>query len=178
MTKIGKQAAPRAAVLLTCAMCAALAVCYARAQEPAEGEDNITVITADRLTFDYQKQFALFERNVVVVDPEMRLYADRMTVRFGSDNKLQEVKAEGNVHIIQQDKEARSEIAIYNVLQGVIILTGKPQVTRGKDILTGEKITFWRDQNRMVVEPRARLILQAEPGAERPSLRNEALRGR
>ena len=141
-------------------------------------EDNLTVITSDRLTFDYQKQFALFEKNVVVVDPEMRMYADRMTVRFGTDNKVNEIKAEGRVHIIQEDKESRSELAIYNLLQGVIILTGKPQVTRGKDILTGDKITFWRDQNRMIVEPRARLILQSEPGEERPGIKSEAPRGR
>ncbi|MCS6770728.1 MAG: LptA/OstA family protein [Kiritimatiellae bacterium] len=147
-------------------------------QTAPEAEDNLTVITSDRLTFDYQKQFALFDKNVVVVDPEMRLYADRLTVRFGPDNKAQEIKAEGRVHIIQADKEARAEIAIYNLIQGVIILTGKPQITRGKDVLTGEKITFWRDQNRLLVEPRARLILQSEPGQNRPNLLDEALRGR
>lgn len=150
----------------------------ASAQGPVEGEDNLTVITSDKLTFDYQKQFALFEKNVVVVDPEMRLYADRMTVRFGADNKAQEIKAEGRVHIIQDDKESRSDLAIYNLIQGVIILTGKPQVTRGKDILTGDKITFWRDQNRMIVEPRARLILQSESGDDRSGLKSEATRGR
>jgi lipopolysaccharide export system protein LptA len=150
----------------------------ASAQDLKVDGDNLTVITSDRLTFDYQKQFALFEKNVVVVDPEMRLYADRMTVRFGADNRAQEIKAEGRVHIIQADKESRSELAIYNLVQGVIILTGKPQVTRGKDILTGDKITFWRDQNRMIVEPRARLILQSDAGDGRPSIKGEALRGR
>ncbi len=141
-------------------------------------EDSLTVITSDKLTFDYQKQFALFEKNVVVVDPEMRLYADRMTVRFGADNRLTEIRAEGRVHIVQEDKEARSDLAIYNLQQGVIILTGKPQVTRGQDILTGDKITFWKNENRMIVEPRARLVLQSEPGQSRPGLKNEATRGR
>ena len=140
--------------------------------------DNLTVITSDRLTFDYQKQFALFDKNVVVVDPEMRLYADRMTVRFGHDNRITEIKAEGRVLIQQQDKEARSELAIYNLVQGVIVLTGKPQVTRGQDILTGDKITFWKNENRMIVEPRARLVLQSEPGQLQPALKNEAPRGR
>lgn len=155
----------------------------AGAQAPAAApsladEDNLTVITSDKLTFDYQKQFALFERNVIVIDPEMRLYADRMTVRFGSDNRMSEIKAEGRVYIVQADKEARADLAIYNMLQGVIILTGKPQVTRGQDILTGDKITFWKNEDRMIVEPRARLVLQAEPGQKRPSLGNEVPRGR
>mgnify|MGYP001394936944 CR=1 FL=1 len=143
-----------------------------------EGEDNLTVITSEKLTFDYQKQFALFERDVVVVDPDMRLYADKMTVKFGDDNRVTEIKAEGRVHIIQEDKEARSEVAIYGVTQGIFVLTGKPQVTRGQDILTGDKIIFWRNQNRMLVEPRARLVLQAEPGEKRPGLNQEAPRGR
>lgn len=167
------------AIAVAVALAASASAAFAQAAAtPLEEEDNLTVITSDKLTFDYQKQFALFEQNVVVVDPEMRLYADRMTVRFGSDNRISEIKAEGRVHIVQEDKEARSDMAIYNLLQGVIILTGKPQVTRGQDILTGDKITFWRDQNRMIVEPRARLILQSESGQERPGLKNEAIRGR
>lgn len=162
------------ALLLT-----ALAAMPAMAQDASLSDpDNLTVITSDKLTFDYQKQYALFEKNVVVVDPEMRLYADRMTVRFGADNRLSEIKAEGHVHIVQEDKEARSELAIYNLLQGVIILTGKPQVTRGQDVLTGDKITFWRNENRMIVEPRARLVLQSEPGGQRQGLMGEQPRGR
>lgn len=158
---------------LAVALLAAGWLTAASAAEPAGGlEDaaDLTVITSDKLTFDYQQQFAYFQDNVVVVDPEMKLFADRMTVTFSSSNKVTEIKAEGKVFIIQEDKQARSEIAIYNVQQGVIVLTGKPQVTRGQDILTGDKITFWRDRNKMIVEPRARLVIHPQTGSAQGAL--------
>lgn len=144
----------------------------------ADDAADLTVITSEKLTFDYQKRFAHFEENVVVVDPDMKLYADKMTVIFSDSNKVTEIKAEGKVHIVQEDKQARSDIAIYSVVQGVIVLTGKPQVTRGQDILTGDKIIFWRDQNKMVVEPRARLVLQSQGAGKSPNLLGEKPRGR
>lgn len=156
----------------TCACLAAVLVAPARGADAGDLEDaaDLTVITSDKLTFDYQQHFAYFQDNVVVVDPEMKLLADRMTVTFSGSNKVTEIKAEGRVYIIQEDKQARSDVAIYNVQQGVIVLTGKPQVTRGKDILTGDKITFWRDQNKMIVEPRARLVIHPQDGTARGAL--------
>jgi len=138
---------------------------------PARGEGeaaaDLTVITSDKLTFDYTERFALFDGNVVVVDPQMKLYADKMTVVFSVSNRISEIKAEGKVYIVQDDKRARSDVAQYNVDQGIIVLTGKPQVTRGEDILTGDKITFWRNDNKMLVEPRARLVINPQDGQAR-----------
>lgn len=139
---------------------------------PGEGGDlanaaDLTVITSDKLTFDYNARFSLFEGNVVVIDPKMKLYADKMTVVFSVSNKVSEIKAEGKVYIVQDDKRARSDVAQYNVDQGIIVLTGKPQVTRGEDILTGDKITFWRNENKMLVEPRARLVINPQDGQAR-----------
>ena len=143
--------------------CAVLGVACAEGDTAAD----LTVITSDRLTFDYSQRFSLFEGNVVVVDPQMKLYADKMTVLFSASNRISEIKAEGRVYIVQEDKESRSEVAQYNLDQGIIVLTGKPQVTRGQDILTGDKITFWRDQNKMLVEPRARLVINPQDGQAR-----------
>lgn len=138
---------------------------------PVRGEGeaaaDLTVITSDKLTFDYTERFALFDGNVVVVDPQMKLYADKMTVVFSVSNRISEIKAEGKVYIVQDDKRARSDVAQYNVDQGIIVLTGKPQVTRGEDILTGDKITFWRNDNKMLVEPRARLVINPQDGQAR-----------
>jgi lipopolysaccharide export system protein LptA len=133
----------------------------ARAQEPAAdaGEENVTVITSERLTFDYVKRYALFEENVVVTDPEMKILADKMTVEFDENNRAKTVTADGQVYLIQADKKSKSDKATYDVATGEIVLTGHPQVTRGRDTLTGETITFWRNENRMVCKPRARLVI-------------------
>lgn len=131
---------------------------HAQAPAPAD-EEKVTVITSERLTYDYAKHYALFEKDVVVTDPELKILCDKLTVIFDNDNKAKTVKAEGQVYMIQLDKKTKSDVATYNVETGEIVLTGSPQVTRGRDTLTGDKITFWRNENRMKCEPRARLVI-------------------
>ena len=137
------------------------------AAEPAgqaSSADDVTVITSDRLTFDYKAKRAMFEQNVIVTDPEMQLAADKMTVQFDEKGKVTFIKAEGRVTITQADKTAQSGLATYDVQSGKIILAVKPRVTQGRDTLEAEVITFWRDENRMVCQPQARLVIYPEKG--------------
>ena len=153
--------------LLVLCLIAAGAALSAAAAEPAEGGSTVeavTVITSEKLTFDYKKQYALFENNVLVTDPEMQLAADRLTVIFDAKGQAQSIKAEGRVTIKQTDKTAQAGLATYDFETGKIVLAIKPRVTRGRDTLEGELITFWRDQNRMICQPQARLVIYPEKG--------------
>lgn len=137
----------------------------------ASSVEDVTVITSDRLTFDYKARRAMFEQNVIVTDPEMQLAADKMTVQFDEKGKVTLIKAEGRVTITQADKTAQAGLATYDVQTGKIILAVKPRVTQGRDTLEGEVITFWRDENRMICQPQARLIIYPEKGgAKNPFL--------
>jgi lipopolysaccharide export system protein LptA len=147
---------------------AALPVAFAQqpAAAPKSGAaEQVTVITSDRLTFDYQNQYAVFEKNVMVTDPDMQLASDKLTVQFDESGKAQTIKAEGRVTITQADKTSQSAVATYDVATGKIVLAGKPRVTRGRDVLEGDVITFWRNENRMVCQPQARLVIYPEEGA-------------
>jgi lipopolysaccharide transport protein LptA len=128
-----------------------------------EASPNATVVTADKLTFDYLKKFALFENNVLVNDPRLQLSSDRLTIIFTEDGGAQTLKAEGKVLMTQGDKKARADVATYNVATGEIVLAGgPPQVMQGRNILEGEVITFWRDQQRLECKPKARLVVYSE----------------
>ena len=67
-------------------------------------------------------------------------------------------------------------VAEYNVATGVITLTGEPMVTQDKNILTGDVIKFFRDENRVKVEPRSRLVIYPEGDSRRESLFREPKR--
>ena len=149
------------------------AVCSGRAADPAaapgkdaelENGGDVTVVTSDRLTFDYKKRYALFEHNVIVTDPKMQLAADRLTIYFNEAGKAQSIKAEGRVTITQTDKTAQAGVASYDVESGKIVLADHPRVTRNKDTLEGDVITFWRNDNRMICQPQARLVIFPEKG--------------
>lgn len=128
-----------------------------------EASPNATVVTADKLTFDYTKKFALFESNVLVNDPRLQLSANRLTIIFTEEGGAQTIKAEGKVLLTQGDKKARADVATYDVPSGRIVLAGgPPQVMQGRNILEGEVITFWRDDQRLECKPKARLVVYSE----------------
>ena len=128
-----------------------------------EASATATVVTADKLTFDYIKKFAVFDGHVVVNDPRLQLSSDKLTIVFTEDGGAQTVKAEGKVLLTQGDKKARADVASYDVPSGKIVLAGgPPQVMQGRNILEGEVITFWRDQQKVECKPRARLVVYGE----------------
>ncbi len=136
-----------------------------------EAAPDATVVTADKLTFDYIQKFALFENNVVVNDPRLQLSANKLTIIFTEEGGAQTIKAEGKVLLTQGDKKARSDVATYDVVTGKIVLAGgPPQVMQGRNILEGEVITFWRDEQRLECKPRARLVVYSEDFDEEDSL--------
>jgi len=143
------------------------------AERPGGASGDVTVVTSERLTYDAQKQYALFENDVVVVDPQLKLSADKLTLWFDENGEAESIKAEGTVEISQEDKRALADVATYHVESGKIVLTGNPRVTRGRDLLQGETITFWRDHDKLVCEPEARLIIYPQKGGARDRLFGE-----
>ena len=119
--------------------------------EPAGA--NKTVITSQRLDFDYARSIAKFEGDVVVVDPQMRMESDRLNVIFDGSNDVKSVTASGNVRMWHDDTTATCRSAIYVAGTGEVILRGNARLHRGKDFVKGTKITFWLNEDRMTCEP-------------------------
>jgi len=125
-----------------------------------EASPNATIISAEKLTFDYIRKFAKFENNVVVNDPRMQLTSDTLTVLFTEDGGAQTIKAEGKVLLAHEDIQARADMATYDVPTGRITLVGgPPQVLKDRNILEGDVIIFWRDEQRLECKPHARLVV-------------------
>jgi lipopolysaccharide transport protein LptA len=123
-----------------------------------------TVITAEVLHGDYLHNLGTFEGNVLAVDSRMTVRADKMTVFFGGTNvvtsagtnttrTVQKIIAEGGVVIITPDnKKTKSDHAEYTAGDGKVVLTGHPSAESSDGIVTGQRITFWRDSQKMDVE--------------------------
>ncbi len=122
-------------------------------------KQNVVIITAGKMIYDSEKQSAVFEGNVIVSDQELLLKADNLTAKFDKNSKVQYIHAEGNVYIEQDDKTAWSKSATYDAVSGKMVLEGDPLIKQGKDMLQGDVITFWRDDNKMICEPNARLTI-------------------
>ena len=137
------------------------------AAEPAS--TNSTKITCDGpLTFDYQRYTAEFERNVLVVDPNMRLQADKLNVIFDNESNIKQAIAMGHVKMTHEDKVGTCDRAIYIAKTGEMMMVGNAQLKRNADSVKGDKITFWLNEDRMMCEPGNLLIIPTK-GAGLPA---------
>ncbi|MBI3277484.1 MAG: LptA/OstA family protein [Chlamydiae bacterium] len=138
------------------------------AEEP-KANSQTTITCKGPLDMDYDHHKAVFHQDVVVRDPRMKMTADEMTVYFQEKSKtIDKVIAVGHVRFRKEEKSAKAKQAIYTAGDGKVVLTGDPMVKKGEDVITGEKITFYRDDSRMLVEPNAKLVLYSagKDGAE------------
>lgn len=149
----------------TAAAPAAAAVSSPTADVPEFGD--LTVITSDRLVYDGRRQLIELDGSVVISDPDVKMKADRMRIEMAGSNQVKQIVATGRVVISQADKHAWADRATYDVAEGKFVLEGDPRILRGRDMMTGDRITFWRGQDRLECYPNARLILQ--PDASRKS---------
>ncbi len=128
---------------------------------------NATVITSKRLTFDYAERKAVFEENVKVVDPSVTITADQITVTFGADNQPETVMAAGHVRVEQTDRWATCQRAVYSVKSGLLVLTGRPKLVRGQDVLQGSRIIFYRYEEKAKCEDAVLTIFPGESGLDK-----------
>jgi lipopolysaccharide export system protein LptA len=127
------------------------------AEAPEVGQ---TVITSGELTYDYKRSIAIFQDDVVVQDPQVRMESDMLTVLFGSTNDIKSVTAVGNVRLRSGDKRASCNKAIYIARTGEILLSGKAILMRETDRLEGKQITFWLNEERVICKP-GRLVIHS-----------------
>jgi lipopolysaccharide export system protein LptA len=142
------------------------------------GVKEPTVITSERLDVDYAKNVFTFTGNVLAVDPQMTLHSDKMVAFLGATTNasatatnaavastnapapsgaaatptVQKIIATGSVLITQDKKRATCGRAEYTADDGRVVLTENPKVEQPDGTVTGEKITFWRGQDKMEVE--------------------------
>jgi lipopolysaccharide transport protein LptA len=148
---------------------AVLAVGFAAvAGAQQESATNQTTITSKTLDFDYGRMIAVFKDDVVVVDPQLRMECDQLTVLFERTNDIKSITAVGNVRVRQQDKTATAKKGIYLAREGKVILLGDATLIRGADTVKGDEITFWINENRMICRPGFLSITPSNRGGAGP----------
>lgn len=132
-------------------------VAIARESETKGGSQSkegvFSVINSERLHVDYYRKIAFFEDNVRISDPLARVTSDRLTILFEGTNQVKSATVDGNVVILRDDVYAKCDKAIYLNAQSKMIMTGDPRLrSREGDDLSGDKITFWINEDRMTCE--------------------------
>ncbi len=119
---------------------------------PSLGSNLPVNINSDTLEYDNKKSSVAFNGHVVARQGDMVIFADSMKVEYEAQGKLKQMEAQGGVKIIQGDRIATGDkITFYNEQQK-IVLTGNPRVWQGDNVIHGEKITVFIKDERSIVE--------------------------
>ena len=112
--------------------------------------------------FSHQDKVSVFQDKVQVVDERGKLECDRITVYSGASNQVQKVVADKNVMISQMDILATGDQAVYDVLQGIIYLTGDPVIKSPGRTAEAGAFIINRNQNTFSVLP-GKFHIKMEP---------------
>ncbi|MFK7763647.1 MAG: lipopolysaccharide transport periplasmic protein LptA [Roseobacter sp.] len=118
-------------------------------------------VTAENLSVDQAAGRAVFSQNVLIIQGEMRLSADQVTVVYDTVAQgIDQIEAVGNVILISGQDAAESDRAEYSVDDGTIVMTGNVLVAQGPSALTADSMTVQVQDGTAQMSGRVRTVLQ------------------
>ena len=120
-------------------------------------------VTSDSLSVDQATGTAIFAGNVVVIQGDLRMAAEEVSVFYGTAGGVQEVDrviATGGVLLTRGEDAAEGNRADYSVGTGSMVLTGDVLVTQGRTAIAGDRLSIDLNTGNGTVEGRVRTVLQ------------------
>ena len=156
----------RPGLLMPMILSLALAAAPALAQNTGFGNAQDTKlpveVTSEQLSVDQKTGVATFTGKVVIVQGQMRLAADRVTVTYaqGDKRRISAMHAAGNVTMVSGEDAAESRAADYDVESGNVVLTGDVLMTQTGNVVAGEKVVVNLATGTAQASGRVRSVLQ------------------
>lgn len=111
-------------------------------------------IASDTVEADQKQNKVTFKGNVVAKQEDVTLFANTLVMIYDPETKkLKEIIASGNVKVVQLDRRATGQKATFDQDQNKVVLDGDAVVREGTNVVRGERITFYVEEERSVVEP-------------------------
>jgi lipopolysaccharide export system protein LptA len=110
-------------------------------------------IVSDNVEANQKQNTVTFKGNVVAKQGDTTLYANTLVIIYHPDTKkLKEIIAIGNVKIVQLERRATSQKATFQQDENKAVLDGEAVVREGENVIRGERVTFYVDEERSIVE--------------------------
>ncbi len=110
-------------------------------------------VTAQQLDADQEQRQATFTGEVVAKQGDIILYCNKLIVySLPDEDQVDRLEAFGQVRVVQLDRTATADRAVYRQLQGTLVLYGNAEVHQGQNKIAGNEITVYLQENRSVVK--------------------------
>jgi lipopolysaccharide export system protein LptA len=153
------------AIVVACAVCAADATAQKNQGPPnalqgfSQNRDEPVKIRAAALELREKDKMATFTGDVYVLQGDTEMRCKQLVVFYeqetqtqtvktvkaadpgpGGDRQIRRIEAKGNVVVTQKDQNATGDAATFNMRENTVTLVGNVVVTRGADILRGQRL--------------------------------------
>jgi outer membrane protein assembly factor BamD len=109
-------------------------------------------ITSDRVETYSKENLIIFKGNVMARQKDIVIYSDSLEAMVIEGGKgIERVVAGGNVKIQQGIRVANCQKAVFYNIDQKLVLTGDPKVWEGENMVSGDEIVFYIEQNRIEV---------------------------
>jgi len=83
---------------------------------------------------------------------DILMFADKMDVLYNDEGEIRTIASQGNVKVIQGERIATGDKIIFFKQEQKIVVTGNPRVWQGDNVIQGKKITVFLKEDRSVIE--------------------------
>jgi outer membrane protein assembly factor BamD len=123
----------------------------------------IDIVSDTMEGFDKEKM-VIFKGSVIAKQDDLYIFTDMIETYMNQEsNEISKAYAKGNVKIVKQDRTATAQEAFFDNIKREIVLKGDVVVFQGQDKITGNVITYYINEDKVVVEgeseKRARAVL-------------------
>lgn len=120
-------------------------------------------VSADELSVDQANGQAVLDGNVLIVQGEVRISANKVTIEYASDNDtpsgVSRLLATGGVTFVTAADAAEAETATYSVADGTVILDGNVLLTQGQNAISGDRLVMNLGAGSGRMEGRVRTVI-------------------
>nr|WP_174826824.1 LptA/OstA family protein [Ruegeria arenilitoris] len=98
-------------------------------------------VTSEKLNVNQEDGSAEFLGNVIVIQGEMRLTAERVLVIYNEDRSgIERMEATENVVLVSPPDAAEGDSAEYTIDSGVIVMKGNVLLNQGPSTISGDQM--------------------------------------
>jgi lipopolysaccharide export system protein LptA len=149
-------------LVVACAVCGSDAMAQKNQGPPnalqgfSQNRDEPVKIRAAALELREKDKMATFTGDVYVLQGDTEMRCKQLVVFYeeetgtrpvkaadpgpGGDRQIRRIEAKGNVVVIQKDQNATGDAATFNMRENTVTLVGNVVVTRGTDVLRGQRL--------------------------------------
>lgn len=118
-------------------------------------------VTSETLNVNQEDGTAEFLGNVIVIQGEMRLTAERVLVIYNeAQSAIERMEATENVVLVSPPDAAEGDWAEYTIDSGVIEMKGNVLLTQGPSVISGDEMIANLNTGLATMSGRVKTILQ------------------